>query len=1582
MAIRVFDDLAAARLTASPRRETLQLSAGPCPEPRPRRPCPQPSSEVTPMRRSLSSRRLAVLLLATAGLVPCLPAADDNPVPGLAATLRGHTEVIYGIAFTPDGKYVVTGSGDKTVKVWETATGKEFKTFSGPAGHQSLVLGVAVSPDGALIASGGSDNSAKLWDFPLTSPLRNIAKSEGTGALAVSPDGTRLAGGGKDGNIRIWNIADGKELFNLAGHAGPVAGVAFSPNGQLLVSAGSDRTVRFWDPAKGQAVAVYGAHAGPVASIVFHPTANTLASAGADGVLKYWNLPPVGPRSLAAPHADAVACMSLSADGNTILSGGADKVVRLSNLANGQAVRTLEGAPSAVQSVAAAGPLVAAGAGQRLLVWQAADGKLLGNLPAHGGAVSGLAFHPTSGQLVSGGGDGLLKFWTLPPAPERALTHPDAVFAAVVFGDGKRLATGGADKVVRTWNLAAPQQPERQFSGHAAAVRAVAVAPGGQALASAGDDETIRFWNPANGQQTAVLGAHAGPVVGLTYHPGGQVLSTSADGSLKLWQVPAAAGKLFAHPGEVAAAVLSPDGTRLLTGCSDRQVRLWNLATGQVERPFAGPTLGVLAVAFHPAGTQVAAGSADKTVRVWEAASAKEVKSFTLPAAVHAVAFSPDGKSVAAGLADGAIRLLDPATGKETRALAGHTGVVHALAFTPKGDLVSASADKTVKTWSVADGKATRTLEHGAAVQGLALSKDGAKAAGGGADKVVKVWSLADGKLLATVTTPAAVHGVAFNPEGNRILAGGADGRARAYELDGRLIEFFAHEGPVLAAAWHADGKRVFTAGADKTARPWSLSLVWQGQHPGGVRQAVFARNDRVVSGGADKTVKVWNVADGKLLRTIAAHEGPVAGVGVSGDGAKIASAGADKTVKVWTLQGPADGKEEKPQVIDLPAAAEALAFSPNGQMVAVALHGDKGSALRIYGTASGKEMLALDGHAAAVRALEFLADNRTLLSAGEDRAVRLSGVNVTSVLDAHPGGVAGVAFNAGGTLLVSGGADKTVKLWDPARGQVTRTFGPLTEAVHAVGFNRAGTQIAAAVGKEVRVWTIADGKEVRSLPHLAEVAGVAFSADGSRLATAGADRQLRVWELATGQEWVAFPHAGPVGAVACPPASNDLVVAAADKTATIHTITAAKVIPTGAPLRRLAVLASGTHFVTADEGGKVKQWTPAGAADRTYGDSVKPIHAVAATKNNVLLATGGADQVVRLYTLADGKLVGSLKAPGAVLQLAFTPDNQALAAACEGGIVQAWNTAFQPGQPPPAEFGKAVQTYQAAGVADLALAPAGGQFYTAGAETVKVWKLAAEAPVKNFPHPNLVDSVAFSPDGTQLATGCHDGRVRIFDVAKGAVVKDLAAHVMPAASSVYCVAWSADGKRLVSSSLDRSLKVWDVAGGKMLVECKGYDEKTSPKGHMGGVYCAAFSPDGKFLASAGDDKAIKVWNSADGSLVRELSNPAIKPAPVPGGGPPPAQAHPGYVYGLRFTPDGRYLVSAGGAPQNKGFLAVWNAADGKLLAGDELPVGTLFALTLSADGKLVGLGTGGTVRPGGPEMNNGLVLKLPPAAK
>ena len=165
----------------------------------------------------------------------------------------------------------------------------------------------------------------------------------------------------------------------------------------------------------------------------------------------------------------------------------------------------------------------------------------------------------------------------------------------------------------------------------------------------------------------------------------------------------------------------------------------------------------------------------------------------------------------------------------------------------------------------------------------------------------------------------------------------------------------------------------------------------------------------------------------------------------------------------------------------------------------------------------------------------------------------------------------------------------------------------------------------------------------------------------------------------------------------------------------------------------------------------------------------------------------------------------------------------------------------------------------------------------------------------------------------------------------------------------------------------DTSLKLWDATTGALVKEFKGYKEKESEKGHHEGVFTAAFSPDGKSIVSGGSDRAIKMWSVADGSVIREFVNPNLKPGPWP-------MAHPGWVYGVRFLPDGR-LVSVGRAPRNQGYLATWDAAEGKMLTGEEMPLGTLYSVAVSADGQLLAVGAGGSV---GAKEVSCYVLKTP----
>src|SRR5262249_45130196 len=153
--------------------------------------------------RSLAVRSVAgVLFLAGVGWL-CADEPEKLP-PIVAHVLKGHAEAVYAVVYTSDGKQVITASFDKTLKLWDAATGKELKTFAGPQGHQNLVLCVALSPDGQTIASGGSDNQVRIWDFPGNKSFRDFAHADAVNAVALSPDGTKLATAGKNGVLNSW----------------------------------------------------------------------------------------------------------------------------------------------------------------------------------------------------------------------------------------------------------------------------------------------------------------------------------------------------------------------------------------------------------------------------------------------------------------------------------------------------------------------------------------------------------------------------------------------------------------------------------------------------------------------------------------------------------------------------------------------------------------------------------------------------------------------------------------------------------------------------------------------------------------------------------------------------------------------------------------------------------------------------------------------------------------------------------------------------------------------------------------------------------------------------------------------------------------------------------------------------------------------------------------------------------------------------------------------------------------------------------------------------------------------------------
>jgi WD40 repeat protein len=1037
--------------------------------------------------------------------------------------------------------------------------------------------------------------------------------------------------------------------------------------------------------------------------------------------------------------------------------------------------------------------------------------------------------------------------------------------------------------------------------------------------------------------------------------------------------------KAFIHPDQVTSLVLTSDGTKVLTGSGDKLVRLWNLASGAKEREYVGgPTLPIASVALSGNGATIAATSLDKTVTVWNAVDGKVLHKIALPAVAQVVAFAPDAQSFAVGLADGSIQLLKVADGKEIKSLAGHKAAVTGLAFSLKGDvLYSASVDKTVQTWTLPDGAPKAKFDHDVAVVAMALSRDGTLLAVAG-DKSVKVWNLADGKSLASWAAPAETRGIALSPDKSRVVLAGVDKLARIHELDGRLVESFAHDGPVQAVAF-LDAKKIVSAAADKTARLWTSSLAWQKPHQGPVRRALFTpKGDQVISAGDDKTIRVWNAADGKDVKTLANPEGTVTQLGISADGLRIATAGSDKSFKVWTV---ADGKPVTTLAVSGPA--QGLALSPNGLRVAVALADGKDNPIRVFDVALGREVQAFADHMAPVPSLAFQADNRTLVTGSLDKSARLLDVAVLSSLPVHPAGPVHVQYHNTGTQILTAGADKTVKLWDLAKGADIKTFGPLADPIKGIAFSKDYTQVAAAAGKVVKVWNVADGKDIATLNHPAEVLSLAFNQDKTRIATGSADKQTRLFEVATGRELQFFAQSDAVEGVNI--SATGVVVSTAGKLIQVETPSIVRaVVADAGPVYAVALAPNNTHVLTAGTDKAVKLWNLAsGANERTFAGATAPLKAITLAKNNLLLAAAGADQMVRVFQFADAKELGAVKVGGEVRALGFTPNSLALVAGVSDKTMLAFGTPFAAGQPLAPEFLKPVQRYAAPdAVQDLVFAADNATLYTASLDkAVHVWKLASPVPTRNFPHPNNVDSVAFQPNGTLLATGGHDGKVRLFDLVKNVQLKEITAHVdKTVPNTIYTVTFTADGKQLITSSFDNSLKLWDVASGNLIREFKAHKLKDFEKGHQDPVYAAALSPDGKFLASGsgGIERVIKIWNVADGTVVRDLANPQIKTAPMQ-----PAASHPGDVLRLHFLKDGK-LISLGDSPLNKGnsgFLAVWDPQSGKMLFSETFPMGAFRSLAVSPDEKMLAIGARDR-REKNPEFNNAYLLKLPPLSK
>lgn len=517
--------------------------------------------------------------------------------------LKGHGGVVSCLAFSPDGKTLASGSGvisggDRTLRVWQAATGKEL--YNVP--HADHVRSVAFSRDGKFLATACEDSSARLHDAATGKERRCFwgPKFATVTAVAVSPDGKILAaGGGRNENfLLLWDAPTGKQLHRVTELPGPVTSLAFSPDGKVLAcGAGTGpsgspkvRPIALWEPISGKELRRFGELGDYVTSMKFSPDGKQIAT-GHGGAIRLWDVATGSELLGDRGHHAAVYSVAFSPQGDTVVTGGSDGSIRLWDPATGKERR------KAAKGVEYLGWVRYSADGEKL-IW--ATNRAVYVREADGDGV---------GRRI--GGD---------------------ISTAAVSGGRDRLATLDSERILQLWNPSSGREIQRIGKSRGGKI---ALSDDGKFLALAyGDEErsggAIYLWDATTGKKLQEFPLPAGSertrtesFRSLAFSPNGKVLAMIGGNVAGVSLINSATGKelrrLPKEPHSTNCFVLTPGGKRIVTGNWDGIIRVYSLETGKEVGQLKGHRGHINRLALSPDGRLLASGSSDGTALIWDA---------------------------------------------------------------------------------------------------------------------------------------------------------------------------------------------------------------------------------------------------------------------------------------------------------------------------------------------------------------------------------------------------------------------------------------------------------------------------------------------------------------------------------------------------------------------------------------------------------------------------------------------------------------------------------------------------------------------------------------------------------------------------------------------------------------------------------------------------------------------------------------------------------------------------------------------------------------------------------------------------
>lgn len=1185
-------------------------------------------------------------------------------------TYEGAQDAIGSLVQSVEGDWIAAGDRSGQITSWSTDTGRVsgfIRTVDG------AITSMSYDPVKKQLASSSVDGIIRVWQTPFSPSVELADAVQESVVLSISPNGRRVAIGLADFSIAVRDTRTGQQLQLLKGHAKAITALGWSIDSSLVVSGSLDETVSLWRVSDGQRVVKWEGHSSTPRAVSISGNGEELRAITPAGQVSGFTRATSQERVI-LPPSEGVKSLAVSPSGKRLLLASEDGSVRIVNCETGAIVGSTA-AGEAIVALAWCGDdvtWVSLDAGRAVKYWKQAT-------------------------IESG------KGWA---------NGPRSVTRLCVSADGSRLLTGTPDGVLKLWDAAGNSLQAFPWENKGS-IQTIGLSDDGQIIAAAGAEGAISLYQSS---LVRAFTAHAGHAEQVRYVDDRTVVTAGEDKLIRAWNLADETEKrrFEGCPALVVDLVVSAANAKLFALGDDRKLYGWNLNDGSpLDLASVLGDMSVTRIGLSSDAQRLAILNNQGQIRIFGLAELRQIEEIASPAAdATAIAYLKNGAIVCA--ADTVVNI---AQGEEQKTgQKAHTGsIVGVAAISNKDEFITVGEDKKIKIWSI-NGDFIRDLaEAESPLVSFVLSDNGREMTAMGRDGKLFVWNFS-GELVSQSTPGGRFKLLNYSGQTPSTIGTMTENQFRLFQSGKpKPISTINTQSKILTATINPDRRSIYAITSDGNLVRYGfepLKVFDSGQKD--VHSLALSKNGAsLASAGDDSSISVWKLATFKPGAPLKGHSKPATALAFGRDEATVISMSSDKTVRTWNVT-----TSKQAQSISISAIPQSMSISPDFKLVAVAT---KEKAVSEFELQTGKPTQSVTTESSSILSAAYLAKGMIALDA--EKQVCLVDTTVSRQFPQQSGELTGLELFKDGSYYVTAGPQTGVKLFD-FTGKMIAEFETSQQSFKSVSISSDGLWLAGynpegSTANVLTIWNVADRKQPITIETPSPIRAARFELEGDNVIVIGEDRQMRRYRVTDRALLESIAMVEELRGNLVFHASGEILALERDdrvrlyQASLVHLIEAHK-----GGVTSLTYSNNGNLLFSGGADGRVVGWdakttkqgiefqSPNAAVSNvhiaqnqqnlivTYSDNAvrvwvigkktsepdsifqykTPVNCASSSSDSSMMVSGGADKVIHLLLLADGReLVQFRGHEAAIRRVVISPDDKSVISFGDEDAIRVW---------------------------------------------------------------------------------------------------------------------------------------------------------------------------------------------------------------------------------------------------------------------------------------------------------------------